>query len=240
MIGYGKQKDSERGRKQKGTLWGLALVLVIIIGSQHAAARAPSPANEQGNLRITLRMYNYGVSRGLLLRAEGEASIILNQAGLEAVWVDCPLVEADLDDYPACPQTLGRTDFSLRVITAKDADLVSSHHEALGQALECAAGEVGCSAYVFYRDVLALARQGDAAEYQLLGHALAHEIGHLLLGPNSHSAAGIMRGKWNERDLQAIARAYLFFTDAQSEQLREDVAARSAMEQDQLAKARKP
>ncbi len=218
----------------------MALVLLVMTGRQGAAAQTPSPAIGQSNPRITLRMYNYGVSRGLLSRAEGEAAVILKQAGLEAVWVDCPLTEAELESYPSCPTTLGRTDFSLRIITAKEADLVSSHHEALGQALECAAGQVGCSAYVFYRDILALARQGDAAEYQLLGHALAHEIGHLLLGANSHSAAGVMRGKWNDRDLETMARAYLFFTDAQAAQIRQQVTARSALQQDQLATAQKP
>jgi len=31
----------------------------------------------------------------------------------------------------------------------------------------------------------------------LLGRVTAHEIGHLLLGTNSHTLAGIMRAKWN-------------------------------------------
>jgi hypothetical protein len=99
---------------------------------------------------------------------------------------------------------------------------------------------MGCSAYVFYRDVLTLAREGDAAEYRLLGHALAHEIGHLLLGPNSHSATGVMRGQWNHDDLKTMARAYLFFTDQQSQQIRKEASARNTIQSEQMASARNP
>ena len=38
-----------------------------------------------------------------------------------------------------------------------------------------------------------LASLGTAEEYQVLGAAMAHEVGHLFLGPNSHSLTGIMR-----------------------------------------------
>ncbi len=36
----------------------------------------------------------------------------------------------------------------------------------------------------------------------ILGHAAAHEIGHLLLGSNSHSPQGLMRARWSRQDLQ--------------------------------------
>jgi len=206
---------------------------------QCAAAELASPAIGQGKLGITLRMYNYGVSRGLLSRAEGEATAILQQAGIEAAWVDCPLTEAEWENYPACQNAPSPTDFSVKILTTAKADRFSSHHEALGQALECPRGQMGCSAYVFYRNVTALARDGDAGEYQLLGHALAHEIGHLLLGPNSHSATGIMRGNWNHQDLQSIARSYLFFTEQQSKQMRNEVSARDSNRRDQMTTAAK-
>ena len=34
----------------------------------------------------------------------------------------------------------------------------------------------------------------------VLGPVLAHELGHLLLGPNSHSEKGIMRLRWQPED----------------------------------------
>ncbi|HXJ97009.1 MAG TPA: hypothetical protein VMT20_29570 [Terriglobia bacterium] len=230
-----KERANERGR-----LGGLIIALTIAGLSARASAQVVSPPAGYANLKITLRMYNSGISRSLLVRAGGEAASILSQAGLEPVWVDCPLTPAESEGYAACQSPMGPADFAIKILTAREADQFSSYHEAMGQALECARNEVGCSAYIFYRDVLELARDGDAAEYQLLGHAIAHEIGHLLLGPNSHSAAGLMRRKWNDRDLETIARGYLFFTDAQSKHIRSQVSARNTIRQDQVASAEKP
>jgi hypothetical protein len=192
---------------------------------------------EPANLKINLRVYNYGISRALLSRAEGEATGILNQAGLEAAWIDCPLSVAEREQYPPCQVPLSPTDFAIKILSAERADRFSSRHEALGQALECAQNQVGCSAYIFYRGVLELARDGGAAEYQLLGHALAHEIGHLLLGLNSHSPDGIMRAHWGHRDLQTIAAGRLAFSKQQCERIRREVSERNAVEQDRLARA---
>jgi len=67
-----------------------------------------------------------------------------------------------------------------------------------------------------------LAADGDASLPDILGHAMAHEIGHLLLGP-SHSPAGIMRAEWTRKDLESAARNELSFTPQQMELLRASV-----------------
>jgi hypothetical protein len=46
----------------------------------------------------------------------------------------------------------------------------------------------------------------------ILGHAMAHELGHLLLGTNSHSSDGLMRAQWNRGDLAEAARGNLLFS----------------------------
>jgi hypothetical protein len=193
---------------------------------------------EQANLKITLRMYNHGISRSLLARSEDEAAAILNQAGLQVAWVDCPSTTAELEHYPGCEEPLGTADFVVKILTAREEGRFCMHREVLGRALECPRDQIGCSAYVFHRDIQELARYEMASEYQVLGHALAHEIGHLLLGPNSHTAIGVMRAQWQHRDLQTIARAYLFFTDQQSRRIRDEVSARKTLQQDELARAR--
>ena len=59
----------------------------------------------------------------------------------------------------------------------------------------------------------------------LLGHVMAHEIAHLLLGTNSHSASGIMRAHWYAQELASADRGALLFTPdqarAMTERLRE-------------------
>jgi hypothetical protein len=80
--------------------------------------------------------------------------------------------------------------------------------------------------YVFYSSVEGLARRQSRAHVstaQILGHAMAHEIGHLLLNQESHSPTGIMRGDWNLKDLQDAVYGYLLFTSQQAGVIRAEV-----------------
>src|SRR5689334_15085747 len=58
----------------------------------------------------------------------------------------------------------------------------------------------------------------------VLGTVLAHEIGHLLLGRNSHSATGIMRARWQSRDFYAVLKGASGFSAAESKRIREQIA----------------
>jgi hypothetical protein len=57
---------------------------------------------------------------------------------------------------------------------------------------------------------------------------VAHEIGHLLLGPYGHSDRGIMRAPWTEAELEIARRGGLRFSDREAKRIRTDVAARIA------------
>jgi hypothetical protein len=63
---------------------------------------------------------------------------------------------------------------------------------------------------------------------KILGHAIAHEVGHLLLNQQVHSPQGIMRGEWGLTDLRDINCGVLLFTAQQAEVLRSDVRRRNA------------
>ena len=44
--------------------------------------------------------------------------------------------------------------------------------------------------------------KSDGAEFDIpiiLGCVIAHEIGHLLLGSNSHSGSGVMKPRWERK-----------------------------------------
>jgi hypothetical protein len=204
---------------------GQQAVLTLLLGAGlaapvHAQTTSPDASAEPG-LKITLRVYNYAhIPPALLSRSEEAAAAIFRQAGVEAAWVDCPLSGAELDRFPACQQPLGRADFALRILTAAMTRRAPTRGEALGFALPCPEDLTGCYAEVFYQRVAGWASGAGIARYQLLGHAMAHEIGHLLLGPNSHSGEGIMRPQWNPNDLAVIARVSLRFTPEQAGRLR--------------------
>jgi hypothetical protein len=99
-------------------------------------------------------------------------------------------------------------------------------------------------ASVFHDRVKQLAEGGMVSHCQALGHAMAHEIGHLLLGTAEHTSRGIMRARWEREDLRDAARRCLVFDAQQAQRLRAEVRRRVAVtasgEQAQTAKATNP
>jgi len=56
-------------------------------------------------------------------------------------------------------------------------------------------------ATVYVERVEQFARTGGADQDVLLGRAIAHEVGHLLLKSNVHAATGLMRERWTGREM---------------------------------------
>ena len=54
----------------------------------------------------------------------------------------------------------------------------------------------------------------------LLAHAIAHEIGHVLLRTASHRLAGIMAGGWSAVEFRMIRQSGLFFDNADARLMR--------------------
>jgi len=87
----------------------------------------------------------------------------------------------------------------------------------------------GRVAYVFYNRVERVARTyvktsrrrgtNDTDNVIVLAHAMAHEIGHLLL-PYGHSNTGLMRADWDAKDMRLAVHGRLNFTREQAERMR--------------------
>jgi hypothetical protein len=65
----------------------------------------------------------------------------------------------------------------------------------------------------------------NVALADILGTVIAHELGHLLLGSNSHSGVGIMRAHWQGEELRRLSRGGLWFTNEQAGDMRGKVIA---------------
>ena len=65
----------------------------------------------------------------------------------------------------------------------------------------------GCYSDVFYDQAMELHADWHVSLSDLLGNVMAHELGHLLLGSNSHSRAGVMRAHWQEEELHSCREA---------------------------------
>jgi hypothetical protein len=78
----------------------------------------------------------------------------------------------------------------------------------------------GCQADLFYEGIEGLRRNSNASPASILGYVAAHEIGHLLLGTNSHAPRGIMRADWGPDELVSASRRALHFSERESAKMR--------------------
>jgi hypothetical protein len=182
-------------------------------------AKSPSPM-------LTLLVYNYAQAPvETLAQAELEAGRILGEAGVRAVWLDC------LDGHPAadqqvlCIEPLEPADVVIRVLPGQ---AQNGSPDTLGIAF------LPTVASVYYEYAVGLAKSDDVeVEIELstiLGCAIAHEVGHLLLGPNNHSIAGIMRGKWKTEQLRLALKGCLLFTYRQSKLIQTEARRRMRLQ----------
>ena len=148
---------------------------------------------------------------------ENEASLILQQAGILALWLDCH------GSPVQCQQPLAPTDLVLRIVIEPE----GGRRSVGGLGFAFATKEGGTLATLFYSRIQRLAEERIASTSQILGHAAAHEIGHLLLSTMTHSPKGIMRANWEREDLGRIAKGTLCFTPEQSQLMGADVLTRT-------------
>ena len=124
------------------------------------------------------------------------AAAILRQADVAATWLDC---SPSSPSPSACRSPLARGELVLRITPSAAAQ--TPGRAALGYSLLTPDSAGGTLATVFSDRVSWLATAAGANRTTLLGRAAAHEIGHLLLGTNEHSAAGLMRAEWTASEL---------------------------------------
>jgi hypothetical protein len=161
-----------------------------------------------------VHVYNYAhVADNVLARAEEEAARLFLQAGVEPIWVACPLSQEEIDRYPECHKTKG---LILNIRPEPRLRTANRNHE-FGFALER-------TAYVFAGSLTGIVQSGAASWHVVLSHVVAHEIGHMLLGPDSHSSDGIMRPNLGPEDWRRASAGQLFFNSRQRERMRSIVA----------------
>ncbi len=223
------------GRKQKavGRKQWLALSLVLMASRAwpvaEASGQGSSAVGQEPNLELTVRVFSYAqVSSQTLGEAEQKATWIFRRAGVETVWLDCGPSAPDVQTNPACKQLLGPTDIVLRILPGSKAARAAYGYRCgtLGFALQSTNGGVGSYASIFYDRVEDLAKAGIASPALVLGHGMAHEIGHLLLGSTAHSLTGIMAAEWGRSDLTRAAMGDLLFHHQQSDLMRAELQAR--------------
>jgi hypothetical protein len=178
-------------------------------------------------LQLIVCVYNHAqVPSKCLTQALKEVTRIYRHAGVELAWLDRPLSIALVKGPTDYLQRLGQTSLVLRIVPSAMAEHLPISDTALGYAPPCGKEEAGCMAHVLYYKVKDLASNGNASLSQILGLAIAHELGHLLLGANAHVASGLMRAQWGQEEWRLAAKGGLLFTAEQSAVIRNQVVGR--------------
>jgi hypothetical protein len=138
--------------------------------------------------------------------------------------LDCPINSQQAIQNRACALPDAPTTLTLRLLSNSMADSFGVGGDIYGLALLAVKEGFGVMANVYADRIRALV---DGREFEaLLGRVMAHELGHLLLGKNAHSTAGIMRAQWRAQDL-VLTQAKMSFLPNEAKRIRAQVAART-------------
>jgi hypothetical protein len=160
---------------------------------------------------ITVRVYQGPVPAGELRDAGRLTTEILGAAGVRVLWLDCHPGSGDPTPVPVdCGRPVGPEDLILSVVPTGRGNRFWNE-QALGTALIDPVAGAGTVATIYADRVAGLARDSLTSRVDLLARAMAHEIGHLLLGTTGHAHAGLMRAAFSRDELRRhVARDWLF------------------------------
>ncbi len=167
-------------------------IVVTVVSIADAAENSQPPA-------VDLQIRNEAeVPTLVLATCRAEVERIFADSGIAVRWTEtAPRIIVTI-----VPQALGF-------------DRASSH--AMGVALPKVTGS---TAQVFFKQVHDFARTYHADLSRVLAHVIVHELGHLLLPANAHSATGVMQAEWDNALVRDVVKGSLTFTEAQAEKIR--------------------
>jgi hypothetical protein len=174
---------------------------------------------------LTLRVVNEGgIPLAPLALARKETTAIFDHSGIDLLWLDCLSGRAEGGPANPCNRDLAPAEYWMRIVTRKPS---TASRDMLG--FTESDDNLGIrSAGVYYPAAVALAGQSPARAGEILAAAIAHEIGHLLLGEPAHSPSGIMCAQWSPPQFERIAASGLHFTADQASLLRDRIRGLSA------------
>jgi hypothetical protein len=166
---------------------------------------------------MTVSVYNdANVPADAMASAEATAARIFRLAGLEVRWILCTPSADPVPKSAACSEAVFPSHLHVRILL-RSRNLTSS---TFGVSYLSADG-TGCYSDIFFARILNLHSSSGQDIGAILGHVMAHEIAHLLLGMNGHSAFGIMRAQWQKEELLRASKGELLFTEEESQLMRQ-------------------
>lgn len=200
---------------------GVVLMIVLSFGAPLCGSEHRGPAT------IVVRTYNYvSAPDSLIESARRETEAVFDGAGLRVIWIDCAV---DRHGQPgkleSCTAPLGDNELLLRLLAAHAE--ASGRQASLGFSLVDPRDPRPVLATIYLDRVLEVAESGRLERAPILGRAMAHELGHLLLRSTGHAPSGLMRAFWFQTELRGERASDWQFSRREAASMRAALDARS-------------
>jgi len=199
----------------------------MIVAGVWGCGPAPALAAETAIRTMRVLVLNpAGAPLEVLTGAEAAAARVFRHAGIDTTW-------RQASEARGAPALVAAEDLATVIIV----NLMSEAMEARVRLPPTAVGfgvAGGRFANIMFGRVERLAHGTSTDLATVLGHAIAHEIGHLLLPPNAHSSGGIMNATL---DPLLAAQGVLWFSSREADRVRAGIAT-LARTHDAMASAR--
>jgi len=198
------------------TARNILTITILTTGLNSGWADSRKKPSEQPQPRLTVRVYNHvGVPGDVMLSATQIARRIYRELGIETRWASCMMKDGQ-PAAPLCATPPDVTHLFVQIGSEADAVRFGAGENTSGYAMPAEQGKFGSTTILFFNRISRQAAESGVAVEILLGHMVAHEIGHLLLGRDpkggdSHSKSGIMKAPWGRRELRLASTGALRF-----------------------------
>ena len=213
------------------------IIALVLAGGFTGVGRSMAAASPEASPTITICVHNYAkVDDNTLEGAETVTEEIFVKAGVGIRWVDSDLTVEGKPEMSVGKDIFAPCHIQLSILPSEMAERMHIPSNLMG--LAPGSGTDRKLVCVFYNRVEAVSQNQlrvrldkrtalYASKAKILGTAIAHELGHVLLNLEIHSSFGIMRGPWNTKDLMDVAFGTLCFTRQQAEIIRTEAQRRN-------------
>jgi len=168
----------------------LFLLAGAVLVHVDAASARPSPID------VVARIYNTArVPDDVRHAAVAVAKRALASSAINVSWQDC-------DTTNSCSGVPDTGELVIRLVRSSDTPGKAAAL-VLGDASIDRGLGAGVLATIYVNRVEVMAGVSETDVAVLLGRAIAHELGHLLLATNAHSPNGLMRAQWTPQEIRA-------------------------------------
>ena len=188
--------------------------IAFVIGISALAPTATASAAVALLDDTVVRVYDSaGVQAEMKESAFAVAAQTLAAASVAVRWKECD------GAGPSCRAPVAPGELVVRIVRAP-APGRARPHLPLGDAFVDRGTGAGVLATIYADRVMRVAAAAGIDAATLLGRAIAHELGHLLLATDAHATRGLMRPTWSREDLRKERSADWIFTPEEVAHLR--------------------